>query len=192
MNAIQTSRAATALAVLVVCGAGCSNESERQVAAQGSNATMLIEPNNSVGPIRSGMTAQEVVRQFGEPDRRTANALEYTRLGLAVMPGPDGVVQVVMCGDVIGIDGPLVKAFKGRTKEGIGMNSTRQEVVAAYGEPNDSQKISGGLESLRYDGIGITFTLEGGKVHHMIIRLGPPEPPDRTVKLVPAPATAPK
>ena len=91
-----------------------------------------------------------------------------------------------MCGDVTGINGPFVKAFKGRTKEGIGMRSTREDVLRAYGEPTESEKFRGGLESMKYQPLGITFTLEGGKVHHMIVRLDGEAETNRTVTLEPA------
>jgi len=132
------------------------------------------------------MNVPQVVAELGEPQRRTPTSLEYPRLGLAVMPDTNGDVQAVMCGDVTGIKGPFVKAFTGRTKEGIGMHSTRAEVLRAYGEPASSEKFAGTLESLKYPSLGITFTLEEGKVHHMIIRLGGAQEPDRTVTLEPA------
>jgi len=147
---------------------------------------MVIEPHTSVGKVRVGMTVDQVTTELGKPEKKIANALEYTTLGLAVLPGSNGLVQVVMCGDVTGINGPLVKAFTGRTKEGIGMNSTREEVIKAYGEPTSSEKFIGGIESLQYAPLGITFTLEGGRVHHMIVRLHGQES-DRTVNLAPAP-----
>ncbi len=150
---------------------------------------MLIEPNVAVGKIHSGMRIRDVVDQLGEPPRRTANSLEYTTLGFAVMPDAEGIVRVVMCGDVTGLNGPLVKAFSGRTREGIGLTSTRQEVVRAYGQPTSSEQFRGGTESLRYDSLGITFTLEGGKVYHMIVRLGGNPGPDRSVTLEPASGT---
>jgi hypothetical protein len=87
------------------------------------------------------------------------------------MPSPDGIVQVVMCGDVTGLNGPLVKAFTGRTKEGVGLGSAREEVLKAYGQPTVEEKLRGNTESFRYDPLGITFTLENGKVYHMIVRL---------------------
>lgn len=145
---------------------------------------MDIEPKVRVGTIKTGMTAEQVVAQFGAPQRTTANALEYTRLGFAVMPVA-GAVQVVMCGDVTGANGPLVKAFTGRTKEGIGLTSTRQEVIRAYGEPTSDEKFPGGRESLRYDSLGITFSLEAGKVHHMIIRLAPTTEAAPSVQITP-------
>jgi hypothetical protein len=132
---------------------------------------MVIEPNLAVGKIRVGMRAEDVIKLFGEPQRRTANAIEYTDLGFAVMPSPDGIVQVVMCGDVTGLNGPLVNAFTGRTREGIGLRSTREELLKVYGQPSVEEKLRGNTESLRYDPLGITFTLENGKVYHMIVRL---------------------
>src|SRR5579859_4632407 len=149
------------------CWISCSDNSQSGI---GANPPIVIEPKVSVGQIRVGMDVKDVVTKLGEPDRRTANALEYTHLGFAVMPGSDGKVQVVMCGDVTGLNGPLVNAFTGRTKEGIGLGSTREDLVRTYGQPSSSEKFRGGTESLRYDALGITFTLEGGKVYHMIIR----------------------
>ena len=162
----------------------CSKTSDSQ--GQRAGASLLIEPHVSVGKVHAGMTVKEVVTGLGEPQRRTASALEYARLGLAIVHDTNGVVQAVMCGDVTGIRGPFVRAFTGRTKEGIGMNSTREEVVRVFGEPTASEKFAGGLESLKYVPQGITFTLEGGKVHHMIVVLGASPAPDRAVTLEPA------
>jgi len=178
--------------VVLVAGTSCSQQSGRTEAENfKSNTAIQIEPNSSVGNIRAGMTLEQVVTQMGEPPRRTSNSLEYPRLGLAVMPGPQGVVQIVMCGDVTGINGPFVKAFTGRTKEGIGMYSTRQDVIKSYGEPTSSERMRGGVESLQYQPLGITFTLEGDKVYHMIVRLGTSPPLDRSVSLEPVPNTTP-
>jgi hypothetical protein len=176
---------------IAVIGAGCSKRND-QTALPGSNAPMLIVPNVSLGKLRAGMSVAQVLAELGEPGRRTASALDYPALGLAVMPGPDGIVQVIMCGDVMGINGPYVKAFTGRTREDIGMRSMREDVLKAYGEPSRIEKSWGGLESLTYDSLGITFSLEGGKVCHMIIRLGEAPPADRAVKVDITPPTGKK
>ena len=186
MTAVRiSSSAATFLAAFLALG-GCSDQRE-PAARPGGESTMLIEPNLNVGKIRAGMTIDQVIAELGQPGRQTANALEYPQLGLAVMPGPDGVVQVVMCGDVTGINGPFVKAFTGRTKQGIGMTSTRDEVLKAFGEPAGDEKMRFGLESMNYPSLGLRFTLEGGKVHHIIVRFAASEP-DRTITIEPAPA----
>lgn len=155
-------------AVAFLLAAGCSDRSE---SAAASAAPIVIEPHIAVGKIHAGMAMKQIVATLGEPPRQTGKALEYPRLGLAVLPGPDGLVEFVMCGDVTGISGPFVKAFTGRTKEGIGMLSTRDEVLKVYGPPTADEKMRLGFESLRYDPLGITFTLDGGKVHHMVVRL---------------------
>ena len=165
--------------------AACSNNSES--GGHGANEPLLIEPHVSVGKVRAGMSMKQIIADLGEPQRRTSSALEYANLGLAVVHDTNGVVQAVMCGDVTGIRGPYVKAFTGRTKEGIGMNSTRDEAVRAFGEPTSSERIAGGLESLKYIPLGISLTLEGGKVHHMIVMLAGAGEPDRSVTLEPAP-----
>jgi hypothetical protein len=182
----------SALAV-ALCGVGCSEKSE-QARAQSStaNVTMLIVPNASVGKVHDGMTIKDVMGELGEPQRRIGNAIEYPKLGFAVLPGPEGLVRVVMCGDVTGINGPFVKAFTGRTKEGVGMYSTREDLLKAYGEPTNDEKLRGGQESITYQPLGITFTLEGGKVHHMIVRFTPPqEPGQTTVTLEPSNSSPP-
>ncbi len=191
MNAEKTAWAAVMLiSAVVLCGNGCSEKAGQ--GTYGTGKPLVIEPTVSVGQICKGMTVEQVISALGEPERRTSNSLEYPRLGLAVMPGPDGAIQVVMCGDVTGINGPFVKAFTGRTKEGIGMNSSREDVIKAYGEPTVSEKMRGGFESLQYKPLGMTFTLETGKVHHIIVRLTEPPQPDRTVTLEPAAAQTPQ
>ena len=131
--------ASLVLASLILFVAGCSDEQASTTTS--TNSTLLIEPNLAVGPVRVGMTTAQVIGALGEPQRRTSNSLEYSRLGIAVMPGSDGIVSVVMCGDVTGINGPFVKIFNGRTKEGIGMRSTRAEVLKAYGQPTEDKKM---------------------------------------------------
>ena len=170
--------------VVAILLAGCSKDSATPpTAAAATNATpLLIVPNVSVGEIRGGMNVTQMVASLGEPQRRTANAWEYTRLGLAVLPDQQGVIQYVMCGDVMGANRPFAQAFTGRTKEGIGMNSSREEILKAYGDPSQNQKFPGAIERLTYDGLGLTFTLEEGKVYHIVVRLGAVDT-DRTVHL---------
>jgi hypothetical protein len=173
---------------LAILATGCSKGPAQDPSGQAStNPPIAIEPNVSVGKVRAGMTLDQVVAELGEPKRRTANALEYTTLGFAIIPSPDKKVKAVMCGDITGSRGPLARAFNGRTKEGIGMSSTRAEVIKAYGEPTETQNLGGGTVALTYAPLGITFTLDGDRVHHIIVRFTGPSEPDRTVTLEPAP-----
>src|SRR5512136_840264 len=82
---------------------GCSEkQGQAPPAGEAQKIDSAIVPNLSVGPIHAGMSTQELFAVLGEPQKRTANTLDYPKLGLAVMPGAGGIVQVVMCGDVIG------------------------------------------------------------------------------------------
>jgi hypothetical protein len=146
---------------------------------------MPIEPLIAVGPIKAGMTTEQVIAALGEPQRRISNALEYASLGFAVLPGPDHVVQVVMCGDVTGINGPFVARFTGRTPEGIGMNSTREELHKELGKPTSGESSPQGRESLNYAEKGLTFALEGGKVHHITVRLSATNAPPTSIEVAP-------
>ncbi len=169
---IPSTLCSTIACLLLLLGlSGCSRKTDDAVTAQpGTTESMLIVPHLSVGKIRAGMTVQELVSAIGEPRNKTANAYDYPQLGLAVMP-KNGTVLAVMGGDVTGINGAYVKVFNGRTKEGIGLRSTREEILKAYGPPTEIKGKLGAMESLIYENIGITFNLEGGKVHHMVILL---------------------
>jgi hypothetical protein len=173
---------------IILDGGGCSQEPGASGFTQSqSNSPVLIEPNVSVGKVHAGMTVAQLKAELGPPQRTTPKSLQYPRLGFAVMPDADGIIQVVMCGDVTGIGGPYAKAFGGRTKDGIGMFSTRDQVLTAYGPPDTSERFMGSVESMKYSALGITFTLERGKVYHMIVRLGensqPQSPPDNAVTI---------
>jgi len=181
-TALLRFKAPIALGLLMLLPA-CSDRNNPSSSAP-PRAPMDISPRISVGEIKAGMTVDKVTAALGEPDRRTANAVEYTQRGFAVMPG-QGVVQIVLCGDVTGLHGPLVAAFQGKTREGIGLTSTRDEVLKAYGQPDSKQTFVGGRESMRYDSLGITFSLEGGKVHHMIVRLTGDSEPERSIEIKP-------
>lgn len=161
------------LLMTLICG--CSDHSEPKSPGRPSGEAPTIEPGVSIGKVHTNMTVEQVVAELGEPDNRTGQVLNYVRDGFSVIPNTRGIVGVVMCGDSEGINGPLVQAFKGRTKEGIGMNSLRQEVIQAYGEPTKIETSEQGHEILRFKPIGLTFTLQDGRVHHMIIDFRKPK-----------------
>jgi outer membrane protein assembly factor BamE (lipoprotein component of BamABCDE complex) len=170
-------------AALILISAGCSEDQVIISDPEDTREAGLIEPGKAVGGIRIGMTVRDVIEAFGEPDRRTSNALEYLKRGFAVMPDAQGVVRVVMCGDVTGLGGPLVKRFAARTTSGIGMGSTREEVLRVFGQPTVEETHMGSRESLDYRELGVTFSIEQGKVHHIIVRLGEEYQPTTAIEV---------
>jgi hypothetical protein len=161
--------AAMASALLL---SGCDPKATPSADMHPDDGPQIIEPGKGMGKIRLGMATTQIVEQIGEPQRKTSNSLEYTDHGFAVMPDAEGFARVIMCGDVTGSRGPLVAKFKGRTASGIGMGSTREEALKAFGQPTTEETHPGGRVSLDYKNLGMTFSLEAGKVHHIIVRLG--------------------
>jgi hypothetical protein len=144
---------------------GCSKRPAHGVLT--SSESFVIEPGASIGPVRSDMTMQQVVAELGEPDRTNGSVLDYLNLGFSVIPGKGGVVKVVLCADHSGHGGLFTKAFAGHTKEGIGIGSSRADVVRAYGEPTTTKTVEfmPGCEILIYRPLGLDFRLQDSKVN---------------------------
>ena len=121
---------------------GCSDSG---IATEGFE----IKPGVGVGPITLGMKMDEVENYLGKPDRASRRAWEYLNEGMAIVPNRAGdAVGGILMGDTKG--GKLARAFKGKTREGIGMGSTKSEILAAFGKPDNTER-QAGVEALTYD-----------------------------------------
>ena len=158
-------------ATIVIVTTSCSDSAKPGPSGQvNSNTPISVEPGVGVGEVRAGMSMDEVIAQLGKPDGKSGSRhLEYRQLGFAVGFGRDGAVNVVMCGNSTGVNDSLAKAFTGRTKEGLGLGSSRADVVKAYREPSEVEKGPTARETLKYRPLGLTFSLLEGKVYHMIV-----------------------
>jgi len=159
--------------LLLVLLVGCQHDPYAhlydKVAQAKPHESLLIEPGRSVGQIKQGMTIEEVAATVGAPDRRSGSNLEYLRFGFAVMASHDGVVSGVLGGAACDKASPLVKMFAGRTKEGIGMESSRSQIISAYGPPTVSERLGKGEELLVFKDLGLAFILGDSKVHHITV-----------------------
>jgi hypothetical protein len=162
--------ALTALAMVVA--AGCSKRGSSALAASGTSVS--IQPGAAVGKVRLGMTQQEVIAALGNPDRNSGSALQYLQYGIEVVLNGERGVKSIICGDENGPDSPMVKAFTGHTEEGIGLGSTRAEVVKAYGEPTKTEQRSQ-HEGLWYRPQGLVFMIGAGKVEYIQVNLRDPK-----------------
>jgi hypothetical protein len=131
----------TVLAVLLVAAGGWAAVRDRY----------LIVPGRAAGPAVLGMPGQELVRQLGRPSgevRAQAQArLSWPGLGLTVRLDGDGKVDAV-----------FVESPRFRTAEGVGVGSTRQEVLAAFGATDRAQEDRSTL-ILAYPALGISFAI---------------------------------
>jgi RNA polymerase sigma factor (sigma-70 family) len=146
---------------------GASAETKNSV-AQPQPESFLIVPGESVGQARKGMTTNEVEAVLGKPDKWQGKMMVYDKEhGMSVAQSTKGV-SAVFCGDSM-LKYPGVKKFKGRTKEGIGMLSTRESVIKAFGPPTSSQPWGKNQELLKYKALGLDITLEEGKVFNILV-----------------------
>ena len=130
--------------------------------------SILIVPAAGVGQVMKGMTTDEVEAVLGKPEKKQGLTLiYYQRLGMSVSANKSGVVAV-FCGGS-SLRDPGVKTFRGHTKEGIGMRSSRAEVINALGQPTAVEPWSVGQEKLEYRNLGLTFILDTGMVVNMLV-----------------------
>ena len=141
----------------------------------------VIVPGQSVGPIRLGMSQAELRAAIGLPERTNFGPWEFLGGGFAIVFSSDRRAAAIVGGDTgapgdfggVGEPEPrhrgLVETFVARTRDGLGMGSTRAEIVQALGEPDADTTFKGGGEVLSYR-IGIDLALAGGTVVHLTVR----------------------
>jgi hypothetical protein len=64
-----------------------------------------------------------------------------------------------------------VNPFAGVTQEGIGIGSTRAELIKAYGNPSQDQHFDHGDENLWFAPLSTSFYLENDKITSFIVHL---------------------
>jgi hypothetical protein len=132
-------------------------------------ATDQLQPVLSVGlgPVQFGMSKEQVIALLGEPDRSEAGgmALYYLKSkGLQVLIDPQRGVRVIDCWSKDYPNAPSgLITFAGKTKDGIGMGATREQIVAAYGEP-DRTDVRAPFETLRYGELRTQFVLTDNRL----------------------------
>lgn len=137
---------------------------------------MVIELGISIGPIRFGMSKDEVIKHFGQPDKISGKGTELNYVssrGLSfTVPTEFGMQQIKCWSDNWPTKLPFtVTTFTGRTKEGIGMGAAREKIIVAYGQP-DRTRTTGpkeDFENLYYDELRAKFVFVRGKLAAMIL-----------------------
>ena len=141
---------------------GCRKET---TTTGGEGLTLAIELGVGVGPIKFGMQKEEVIKYLGKPDKtdekeQSLNYVESKGISLFVT-SRQGVTTI----DCWSENYPLGKAknYNGKTKEGVGMNTSRAEIVSVYGQP-DKTSSNGPLTTLHYVKLNAEFSLVDDKL----------------------------
>jgi hypothetical protein len=102
---------------------------------------MQVVPLVGVGPVKFGMSRGQVLELLGQPERTVGGgmAIYYlTSRGVRFSIDPRRGVQVIECWSAQHPrPSPGMVTFAGKTDKGIGMGASREEIVAAYGEPEE-------------------------------------------------------
>ncbi|MHC4153494.1 MAG: hypothetical protein ACYST6_00995 [Planctomycetota bacterium] len=128
---------------------------------------MQVVPLVGVGPVKFGMSRGQVMEVLGQPERTEGGgvAIYYlTSKGVHFLIDPRRGVRSIECWSAqYPRPFPGMVTFSGKTDKGIGMGASRQEIVAAYGDPErvDSEGL---LENLRYSQLRMTFVLTEGRL----------------------------
>jgi len=154
-------------AIVVFTLAGCKKEtpapdSEDETAASPSedpvvepSEELVIELGVGVGPVKFGMSKEEVIENFGEPDEVTANGqgLDYiSSRGLLLGLNPTAGINYIKCYSKEYPNYSHVTTFAKRTKKGVAMGASRNQIITAYGEPNRTAS-KGSFTILYYDNL---------------------------------------
>lgn len=142
-----------------------------------SHDEIIIEPLVGIGPVQFGMSKDQVIEHFGRPDKVMAEGTKLNYVsskGLGFTVDSELGLQMIQCwSDNWPTELPFdVTTFTGRTKEGIGIGATQEEIVAAYGQPDrtgtDSNK--GVIQNLSYDKLRIKFSIWQDKLISMTLK----------------------
>jgi hypothetical protein len=166
-----TLRAGACVAALLAL-AGFAN-GQAPAVPEARTASWVIEPGKGVGPLRLGMSREEVRGAVGEP-KTTGPAWDYPSDAFAVSFSSDGTVASIIAG--IGSPSPDSESvpeyayrFKARTPQGVGIGSTLEEVLAALGAPSTDRADGSGAEYLWYRESHLNVSLWHGHVYNIAI-----------------------
>jgi len=140
---------------------------------------MQVVPLVGVGPVKFGMSRGQVLEVLGQPERTAGRgrAIYYlTSRGVRISIDLRRGVRSIECWSAQHPrPSPGMVTFSGKTEKGIGMGASREEIVAAYGEPEtvdeeivrlrgDPERVESEvlLEKLWYGQLRMTFVLTEG------------------------------
>ncbi|MBN2578000.1 MAG: hypothetical protein JXB10_03335 [Pirellulales bacterium] len=130
-----------------------------------------IIPGVGLGPVRFGMSREEIEKHFGKPDRYEANksCMIYHSRGFVLFVNPRrGLVNIHCLSQTRTM--VKVRPFAGKTKEGIGIGSSLEDIEKAFGKPNRDEGHDSTNPRLIYAKQGLDIDLFRDKVIGIFMR----------------------
>ena len=165
-------------AIVILCAAallfilvGCKKQAPVQDIEEETTGEptepLEVELGAGIGPVKFGMPKEEVIKNFGGPDTIEGKGISLNYIsskGLVFLVSPDHGVRSIDCWTKEAAPpGFEVSDFAGSTKKGIAMGASREQIVAAYGQP-DHVTTQGPMTMLHYNRLRALFTLKGKRL----------------------------
>jgi hypothetical protein len=119
----------------------------------------IVIPGSRAGNIKIGNNFSNVINTWGAPDsvenRGTDNEIKIVKYKRKAM-------NIIVVDEII--QGVIINSYKFRTTEGIGVDSTYQQVIKTYG--SDFKRVK---DSIMYESRGIGFYIHNNKVIEIIV-----------------------
>ncbi len=156
-------------ALCIVTLISCSKKADEEALVEG----LIIEPLVGIGPVKFGMSQEEFIKHFGPPDKVFADGTKLNYVssrGLSFTIDSELGLQEIGCWSE-GMLPSRVTTFAGKTKEGIGIGVSEEEIVTAYGQTDRTSTGSGGvIKNLHYDKLSAKFSLKEDKLMTMTLK----------------------
>ena len=162
------------LTVSLLTLVGCGKKVEEDVTSD----ELIIEPLVGFESVKFGMSKDEITEYFGQTDKvhtiTNGTKLNYVAskgLGFEV-DSELGLTKIQCWSKNWPTRLPFTVAnFTGRTKEGIEIGSTREQIISAYGQPDrtSTDDNKGVIENLDYDKLRVRFSIWQDKLISMTL-----------------------
>ena len=140
---------------------------------------LLLTVGEGIGPVKFGMSKEQVAKMFGEPEVRrepTRHSFQngqvieteqwyYNSQGFSVSFRTPGGLSFVDCRPA----GFMQRAFQGRTREGIGLGSSAEDVRRAYPDMSEEPINKDGFGSFAYPDCRLMVGVNDGVVSMLSI-----------------------
>lgn len=124
-----------------------------------------IIPGVGIGPIRFGMSREKIESLIGKPDGYEDNQtslLYYSRGFTLSVSHRSGLKKITCISQMHTLS--RVRDFAGKTKEGIGIGSSLQEVENVFGKPDRDEGLDASNNWLFYPKLGFVIQFVNDKV----------------------------
>jgi hypothetical protein len=178
MKRVRITHPVMGMIVTAMIGMGCLGASP---ATRPNARRDIIQPGERIGPIELGMTEAQLEAAMGKaatmPWKEPPTVRQYPAKSVSVLltKQEPRTVAVVLAGQAQGVVNTMLTGpLPWRTEEGLGTGSTADDIIHAYGAP-DEDRGNGEVNSrmMMYTHRGIQFNLRDGQVVWLAVRKPP-------------------